>query len=119
AGTGDPRASVCRLAGGPVDGIGTHAQRVPRGAGDSARHSGEHAEESRAFVRLALWAPLAVGNEVHVGAAGAEQEGRIDVGIAGPGPEVERLGAGRPNDLALVDLVATLDANRRQERIAG
>ena len=68
---------------------------------------------------FALGAPLAVGNEVHVGGAGGEQEGRIDVGIARPGPEVERLGAGRPHELALVDLVAALHANRREERMAG
>src|SRR5205807_5420353 len=62
---------------------------------------------------------LTVGDEVDLGRPGAEQQCRIDVGVARPGPEMERLAARRPHDLALADGVAAPNTCRREERVAG
>ena len=68
---------------------------------------------------LALGPAFAVGHEMDLGRPGAgEQHGRIDVGVARSRSEVEWLGACGPDDLALADGVAPLDAYRRQERVA-
>ena len=59
-----------------------------------------------------------MGYEVDLGGAATEQLRRIQVGIAGTDAEVEAL-LGRPERLALLDLVAPMDGDQGQERVAG
>src|SRR5207248_8267116 len=102
----------------PVEGVSADADGITSGADTPLSEADQRIEETRAFVRLALRPPLAVGHEVHSGRARAEQQRRVDVGVARSGPEVKRLRAGRAHHLTLRDPIAPLNADRREKRVA-
>src|SRR5581483_11584332 len=88
-----------------------------RDARRSARQTREHAKQPRTLVGLTLGSAFAVRHQVHLRWTRAEQEAGIDVGVARPRPEMERPRSGDAEHLALPDLVAPLNPDRRQEGV--
>ncbi len=78
---------------------------------------GQGAEQPRALLALELGPALLVGDEVDLGGPVAEQPSRVDVGLAGPGAEVECLPR-RPHHLALADLVTSVDRDGAEVGVA-
>src|SRR5205085_6399121 len=78
----------------------------------------ELGEEAVPLRVLRAQAPIAVGNQMDLGRAVAEEEDGIDVDLADAGPEVGAVGGGA-HRLALDDGVAPVHVDRTEEGVGG